>query len=308
MKYFENTGPVPAVICVLVLLAGAAVLAYATGTAGPGGNDSRELHTETRSLNPGAHAPPPEAVSACAGKSAGNACRFADRDGISAGTCDDTPGILACAPARDRVFGNATGEDVQTAGGEQQGSRPGTTRSSVTPTGVPAAGSGAGPFLLTSDAGTDGTTLPAVYTCDGSGATPAMSWSGAPAGTEEFALMMTTLPGDGTTRWNWVLYGIPGTATGLAKNSPGTGTTGTGSHGTIMQYDPPCSQGPGAKLYTFTLYALSGPPALPVSPEDVTGPVLTEAIANLTLANASFSLSYTRPAGYALSAGGNRTR
>ena len=87
--------------------------------------------------------------------------------------------------------------------------------------------------------------------------------------------MMTTLPVDGSTRWNWVLYGIPGDTTGLAKNSTGVGTTGTGSHGTVMQYDPPCSQGPGAKVYTFTIYALSASPTLSVPSNQVTGAVLT---------------------------------
>ena len=106
--------------------------------------------------------------------------------------------------------------------------------------------------------------------------------------------MMTTLPGDGTTKWNWVLYGIPGNVTGLAKNSTGVGTLGTGSHGTVGQYDPPCSQGPGPKVYTFTLYALSGSPELPAR-EQVTGPALTNAISSITLGRASLSVSYSRP-------------
>jgi len=106
--------------------------------------------------------------------------------------------------------------------------------------------------------------------------------------------MMTTLPVDGSTRWNWVLYGIPGTATGLVMNSTGVGITGTGSHGTVMLYDPPCSQGPGTKIYTFTLYALSGSPTVPGNATLVTGPVLTAAIAPVTLGKASFSLSYAR--------------
>ncbi len=89
-------------------------------------------------------------------------------------------------------------------------------------------------FTLTSDAGIEGGTLPLEYTCDGAGSAIALSWSGVSEGTEEFALMMTTLPGDGTTKWNWVLYGIPGTATGLAKNSTGVGTLGACEEGSPM--------------------------------------------------------------------------
>jgi phosphatidylethanolamine-binding protein (PEBP) family uncharacterized protein len=152
-----------------------------------------------------------------------------------------------------------------------------------------------GMFTLTSPAASDGGTLPAEYTCDGAGVSLALSWSNAPSGTREFALMMTTLPGDGTTKWNWMLYAIPASATGLAKHSSGVGTPGVGSDGPQAAYQPPCSQGPGAKLYTFTLYALSASPSLPASANQVTGPVLTAAIANITLGSASLKLSYTRP-------------
>lgn len=150
-------------------------------------------------------------------------------------------------------------------------------------------------FLLKSDAGTDGGVLPVQYTCDGSGTSPALSWANAPAGTKEFAILMTTLPGDGTTKWNWVVYGIPATATSLPENNSGIGITGTGSHGTSMVYDGPCSQGPGAKLYTFTIYALSASPTLPSSADQVTGPVLTSAISAITISTATLNLSYTRP-------------
>jgi phosphatidylethanolamine-binding protein (PEBP) family uncharacterized protein len=150
-------------------------------------------------------------------------------------------------------------------------------------------------FALTSDAGENSGTLPAEYTCDSAGNTIALSWANVPAGTKEFALMMTTLPGDGTTKWNWVMYGIPATVTSLTKNSSGIGTLGTGSRGTAMAYDPPCSQGPGAKLYTFTIYALSASPTLPASSSQVTGEVLTSVISSLKLGTATLNLNYSRP-------------
>jgi phosphatidylethanolamine-binding protein (PEBP) family uncharacterized protein len=150
-------------------------------------------------------------------------------------------------------------------------------------------------FTLTSDAGVDGGTMSVDYTADGSGSSPALSWSNAPEGTREFALMMTTIPVDGATKWNWVLYGIPGTTTSLAKNGSGAGIVGVGSHGNSLAYQPPASQGPGPKLYTFTVYALSESPQLPGSPDQVTGEVLTRAISSITLGSASLDLTYTRP-------------
>ena len=150
-------------------------------------------------------------------------------------------------------------------------------------------------FTLTSEAGTDGGTVPAEYTCDGAGSTMELSWDNTPEGTKEFAVMMTTLPGDGTTKWSWVMYGIPGNVTGLSKNSTGVGINGVGSHSPRPGYNPPCSQGPGAKVYTITVYALSSAPAIPGDPGQVTGPVLSKAISSLTIRTASINMSYTRP-------------
>jgi phosphatidylethanolamine-binding protein (PEBP) family uncharacterized protein len=152
-------------------------------------------------------------------------------------------------------------------------------------------------FTLTSDVGTDGGALPAEYTCDGTGVSPTLSWSNPPAGTKEYALLMTTLPGDGTTKWNWVLYGIPGNTTSLTKGVSGVGIPGVGSDGPTLAYQAPCSQGPGAKFYTFTLYALSASPQLPRASNQVTGEVLSEAISSITLGSASLRLNYTRTSG-----------
>jgi hypothetical protein len=55
------------------------------------------------------------------------------------------------------------------------------------------------------------------------------------------------------------------------------------------------SAGSSPKLYTFTLYALSGSPQLPGSANQVTGDVLTQAISSITLGSAYLNLSYTRP-------------
>ena len=151
-----------------------------------------------------------------------------------------------------------------------------------------------GSLSLTSEVGVDGSALPAEYTCDGAGSSPAFAWSNAPSGTAGFALMMTTQTPEGMTKWNWVLYGIPASAGGLAKNGSSLGVLGVSSRG-VRAYDPPCSQGPGPKPYTFTVYALAGSPQLPSSPDQVTGDVLTQALSSVTLGSASLRVTYTRP-------------
>lgn len=152
------------------------------------------------------------------------------------------------------------------------------------------------PFTLTSAWFVDGGTLPIDASCDGAGVSPPLAWTAPPAETAGFALLMTTEALDGT-RWNWVLYGIPAAATGLPEGGGGIGTNGLTSDGPELEYHAPCSQGPGAKLYTFTLYAVSGVPMLDVPAEEVTGPVLTAALAEITLDTAALSASYTRVEG-----------
>jgi phosphatidylethanolamine-binding protein (PEBP) family uncharacterized protein len=155
-----------------------------------------------------------------------------------------------------------------------------------------ASGTCAETFTLGSSAFADGGSLPVACTCDGAGSSPPLAWSGAPAGTEELALLMTTEALDGT-RWNWVLYGIPASVTSLAEATSGVGTAGLTSDGPELRYYPPCSSGPGEKTYTFTLYALSGAPALPAAGA-VDGPALTSALAPVTIATRAISVTYAR--------------
>ena len=159
--------------------------------------------------------------------------------------------------------------------------------------GLPADG-GVAALAVTSSAFVDGGTLPAEFTCDGVGHSPPLAWSGAPAGTAGYALLMTTEAKDGR-KWNWVLYGIAPSTTSLAVGSNGTGTAGKTSDGPQLAYAPPCSQGPGEKLYTFTVYALSAAPTFTVPASQVTGPEVTAAVAGITLAKGALTVGYTRP-------------
>lgn len=156
-------------------------------------------------------------------------------------------------------------------------------------------------LTVTSEAGADGGTLPAAYTCDGPGGSPQLSWSGAPAGTQQFVVMMTTIPGPGSLKWNWIVHSIPAATSSLARDTLGVGVLGVGSDGPRPGYQPPCSQGPDLKLYTFTVYALSAAPSWSAD-GPVDGATLTAAIAPLTLASGSITLGYDRTSGRAGSA------
>lgn len=136
--------------------------------------------------------------------------------------------------------------------------------------------------------------LPKEYTCDGSSSTLPLEWSGVPAGTKSLAIVMHTIPGPNESHWYWVLYNIPPDVQNLVKNASGVGTLGNNSVNGKTGYSPPCSKGPGAKKYTYTIYALSAPPQFSVSPSKVSRDVLLSAIKDITLGSAELNVYYSR--------------
>lgn len=119
-----------------------------------------------------------------------------------------------------------------------------------------------GSFVLSVAAFADGGAIPAAYTCDGAGGSPALAWSGAPAGTKSFALVVDDpdvpkqLRPDGLFV-HWVLYNIPTDAHGIPEGGSAgeSGLNGRGAEG----WTPPCpprEYEPSEHRYVFTLYAL----------------------------------------------------
>jgi phosphatidylethanolamine-binding protein (PEBP) family uncharacterized protein len=122
-----------------------------------------------------------------------------------------------------------------------------------------------GKFMLMSSVVEDLQKLPVEFTGDGDGLSPPLEWSGAPAGTQSYTLIMDHVTPDGDQKWYWTVYDIPASATSLPKDSQRIGKIGTGFKGEIG-YEPPHSKGPGAKTYVITMYALSEPLKVAGSP------------------------------------------
>ena len=91
-----------------------------------------------------------------------------------------------------------------------------------------------------------------------------------------------------------VLYNIPVSVNSLAKNTFGTGTLGNNSLNGMAAYAPPCSQGTGFKKYILTIYALTDSVTTTVPKPEVSMNVLVDAIKNITLAEASLTVKYSR--------------
>jgi Raf kinase inhibitor-like YbhB/YbcL family protein len=99
--------------------------------------------------------------------------------------------------------------------------------------------------------------IPDRYSGYGENVSPALEWSGAPAGTKSFALIChdpdAPLPRGFT---HWVVYGIPGSASGIPEGGgPGykEGVNGAGKSSYFGPMPPP-NHGP--HHYYFWLYAL----------------------------------------------------
>lgn len=149
-------------------------------------------------------------------------------------------------------------------------------------------------FVLSSSQIKADSLLPADYTCDGVSATLPLEWSGEPDGTAAFAVIMHHAASPADIHWYWVLYNIPASVHSLPKNVTAIGTLGTNSVNDRNEYAPPCSQGPGIKAYTYTLYALSSNPVFSVPQKEITRQVLLDAIKSITLSSAKMTVYYSR--------------
>jgi Raf kinase inhibitor-like YbhB/YbcL family protein len=130
--------------------------------------------------------------------------------------------------------------------------------------GAPGAGGGAPPLIMTTTAFPDGADIPVKYTQAGEQISPALTWTNVPAGTMSFLLHMHDMEvaRNKTTddQVHWLVWNIPGTATGLREGIPMGAKLADGSY--QISATGPVYRGPGAGAagpkhhYTFELFAL----------------------------------------------------
>jgi Raf kinase inhibitor-like YbhB/YbcL family protein len=125
-------------------------------------------------------------------------------------------------------------------------------------------------FKLTSTDVAEGAAIKAEQTfngfgCSGANVSPALSWTGVPAGTKSLALIVhdPDAPTGVGGFTHWIVYNIPATATGLPKGAGSKGgTLPAGAMQAATSFGAPGYGGPcppaGDKphRYVFTLYAL----------------------------------------------------
>jgi Raf kinase inhibitor-like YbhB/YbcL family protein len=119
-------------------------------------------------------------------------------------------------------------------------------------------------LTLTTPAWPDGDPIPVKYTQAGEQVSPALNWTNVPEGTQSFVLHMRdpdVARNRGTEdQVHWLVWNIPGTATGLPENVPKGAQLKDGSR--QISASGEVYRGPGAPAsgplhhYTFELYAL----------------------------------------------------
>lgn len=119
-------------------------------------------------------------------------------------------------------------------------------------------------MILTSPAFTDQGAIPARYTCDGDDMSPPLRWSGAPAGTRSFVVIIDDpdAPDPAAPRriWvHWLLYNLPATLEGIpegaAVRSLGAGVRAALNDSNESGYGGPCPP-IGRHRYFHKLFAL----------------------------------------------------
>ncbi len=163
----------------------------------------------------------------------------------------------------------------------------------TSPTTTVALRASASTFVLSSPDMQSGGTMPVAFTCDGQSLSPSLSWTNGPTGTKGYAIAMHHVPGPGDTHWYWVVYDIPLSVHSVAAGGPAPGSVGTNSVNNQLAYAPPCSKGPGPKLYTITVYALSKSPGFAPG-SAVSRDQLLAAIKDITLAESAIDVTYSR--------------
>jgi Raf kinase inhibitor-like YbhB/YbcL family protein len=125
-------------------------------------------------------------------------------------------------------------------------------------------------FRLSSPAFNPGAPIPTGFSCTAGDHSPELVWSGAPAGTKSFALIVEDPDAPMGTFVHWVVFNLPASANGMAADAPKTpeladgATQGSNGMGAVG-YKGPCPPPGKTHHYHFELFALDAPLEVPLA-------------------------------------------
>jgi Raf kinase inhibitor-like YbhB/YbcL family protein len=109
----------------------------------------------------------------------------------------------------------------------------------------------------------ENTTVPKRFTCDGDNISPAVIWSGVPAGAKTLVLVVEDPDAPSGLFTHWRLLNLPASLSGLPEDEPKTASLVLGGEQAAndtgrIGYTGPCPPPGRVHHYHFKLYALSG--------------------------------------------------
>jgi Raf kinase inhibitor-like YbhB/YbcL family protein len=141
-------------------------------------------------------------------------------------------------------------------------------------------------FTLSSPDVQNGSVLPATYTCQGAGTSPALTWAAAPEAAE-LALVVRDENANGYV--HWIVTGISPTLGSFPEGGIPNGAAEQVNSQGALGYQPPCPpKGSGRHVYAFVLHALAT--KLTVDPATPASDVAKE-IEQRSTAQAGFSVA-----------------
>jgi Raf kinase inhibitor-like YbhB/YbcL family protein len=108
---------------------------------------------------------------------------------------------------------------------------------------------------VTSQAFIEGGLIPSKFTCDAENVSPSLAWSGAPTGTQSFALIADDPDAPMGTWVHWVLYDLPPDTQSLPEGAIGIRVEGINDF-RKSGYGGPCPPRGKPHHYYFKVYAL----------------------------------------------------
>ena len=124
-------------------------------------------------------------------------------------------------------------------------------------------------FIVSSPAFEDGGVVPQTHAGRGDNISPELNWVGAPDGTASFAVIFhdaDVAVGDTDDVLHWIVWDIPGSATGLPQGGvPDGSVQGAGITGQNAYFGPAAPASDKYHHYVFEVYALNAMLDLPAT-------------------------------------------
>ncbi len=116
-------------------------------------------------------------------------------------------------------------------------------------------------FQIFSNAFREGGLIPKLHSGEGADVSPSLEWTGEPAGTRGFALIVDDPDAPAGTWTHWLLWDLPAATHTLAQGFKpgGLGVSGKNDFGRSGYGGPYPPKAHGPHRYFFTLYALDVP-------------------------------------------------